>query len=913
MKRVHIPRVTGHSLNKINEDIKNSLKNDLDFVSGHPADVLIQHYVSGIGLSKKYGRKILIQPIDGTRINPRMVSSMNNFDLILAPAEASKRIMESEGVKRPIRIVPNYYDDDLLDEKSNFFERRYPEKKYTFYSETTGIKRKNVDNILRYFLEEFSGTQEAKNVRLVLKLSSGDKTKMNTLEKIKSEYTNAPEVDIYNHWLNNEDLNSLRRGIDCYITLSYMEGFCIPLLNAAVLKKDIICMNSTISGYMDFINSNNAILIPVKKIPIDSKFESLLIYDKSSIWEEPIYGEYRSALRKAFSGTYNFKKDQDYSNFSKASVMQKYLEEILGREPLMYCITRDKRWDEYLGISRDLERIGVVDSSSFEFAKTVENQIKRHGVLKNSPANYELQSHLNVLRSRTRSKMEYSLICEDDILVVRDDEKLDDIVNRAPSDWDVIFLGGMNHFHNPIRVNKEFYKCRYSFNAHSYIVRNSFIPRLITELEKREAECDVIFAKMQETGIGNWYGLCRDMIIPSGKDKPRFIKVFPRSYKEIGSLKNKTGNLQITRISSYAGIKGIKYIGVRGSSGYSNSAKDYILGINELGVPITPHLLKHDESSYLTGSKNSMVNSLSDNNLTYDNMIIHMVPDNWPREVGVHWKEGVQKIGYFVWEADKLPTEWIESFKYVDKIAVPCEWNKHLLEKSGFDKPIGVIPHIYNDVKPSSFNIDGLQNEFVFYTIGQFTGRKGIKDTIRSFLGAFTSEDNVALVVKTGGYEYIDSERNRVLSEIQSIVSEFPNPAKVIPIVRELSDENIAYIHSIGDCFVSLSKAEGWGLGMFDATLKGKPVICTGYGGQLDFTCGPYINYEMGPINDSYKWFNEEQNWAYPDISHGSLLMRNVYENIGSYRNIALEHSKKITEKFSSENVSRKFLDFILS
>ena len=180
-------------------------------------------------------------------------------------------------------------------------------------------------------------------------------------------------------------------------------------------------------------------------------------------------------------------------------------------------------------------------------------------------------------------------------------------------------------------------------------------------------------------------------------------------------------------------------------------------------------------------------------------------------------------------------------------------------------------------------------------------------------MGAFTSEDNVALVVKTGGYEYIDSERNRVLSEIQSIVSEFPNPAKVIPIVRELSDENIAYIHSIGDCFVSLSKAEGWGLGMFDATLKGKPVICTGYGGQLDFTCGPYINYEMGPINDSYKWFNEEQNWAYPDISHGSLLMRNVYENIGSYRNIALEHSKKITEKFSRENVSRKFLDFILS
>ncbi len=49
--------------------------------------------------------------------------------------------------------------------------------------------------------------------------------------------------------------------------------------------------------------------------------------------------------------------------------------------------------------------------------------------------------------------------------------------------------------------------------------------------------------------------------------------------------------------------------------------------------------------------------------------------------------------------------------------------------------------------------------------------------------------------------------------------------------------ELIRLVNSI-DCFVSLHKAEGWGLGIAEALSLGKKVIVTSYSGNLDFCTG---------------------------------------------------------------------------
>ena len=326
---INVANVKGHSLNKINNDIISSLSSYYEFTDDKKADIFIQHYVASIP-NYPYKKTILIQPIDGTIINPIHVKNMNKYNLILAPSNSSKDIMEKNGVRAPIQVIPNYYDSSLLKEDNGYFSRRYHNKKYTFYSDTTAINRKNVENIVKYFLEEFASTPESNNVRLVMKLSSDNTQRINNLRKMISEYDSNIEVDILNSWLKQDDINSLIKGSDCYISLSYMEGFCIPLLNAAFLKKDIITLRTKISGYVDFIDDKNAVLVNTKIIPIDTAHESLLIYDKKSIWEEPNYLEYKAAMRKVLNGSYFFDKTRDYSYFSIENVIKMYKEAIIS-------------------------------------------------------------------------------------------------------------------------------------------------------------------------------------------------------------------------------------------------------------------------------------------------------------------------------------------------------------------------------------------------------------------------------------------------------------------------------------------------------------------------------------------------------------------------------------------------------
>ncbi len=74
---------------------------------------------------------------------------------------------------------------------------------------------------------------------------------------------------------------------------------------------------------------------------------------------------------------------------------------------------------------------------------------------------------------------------------------------------------------------------------------------------------------------------------------------------------------------------------------------------------------------------------------------------------------------------------------------------------------------------------------------------------------------------------------------------------RIVLSTRGLDRAGIDALHAAGDCFVSLSRGEGWGLGAFDAGSHGHPIVVTGWGGTLDMlpTGYPYcVDYE--PADD---------------------------------------------------------------
>ena len=84
------------------------------------------------------------------------------------------------------------------------------------------------------------------------------------------------------------------------------------------------------------------------------------------------------------------------------------------------------------------------------------------------------------------------------------------------------------------------------------------------------------------------------------------------------------------------------------------------------------------------------------------------------------------------------------------------------------------------------------------------------------------------------------------------------------------------------DCYVSLHRAEGFGYTLAESMWLGKPVIGTGYSGNVDFMTAQnsyLVAHRLVPIGPANEPYPAEGKWAEPDVDHAAALMREVFEH----------------------------------
>ena len=84
------------------------------------------------------------------------------------------------------------------------------------------------------------------------------------------------------------------------------------------------------------------------------------------------------------------------------------------------------------------------------------------------------------------------------------------------------------------------------------------------------------------------------------------------------------------------------------------------------------------------------------------------------------------------------------------------------------------------------------------------------------------------------------------------------------------------------DAYASLHRAEGFGLTMADAMAAGKPVIATGYSGNLDFmdpATAHLVPYELMEVGSGAEPYPADAVWAEPDLDAAADLMRAVFDD----------------------------------
>jgi glycosyltransferase involved in cell wall biosynthesis len=313
--------------------------------------------------------------------------------------------------------------------------------------------------------------------------------------------------------------------------------------------------------------------------------------------------------------------------------------------------------------------------------------------------------------------------------------------------------------------------------------------------------------------------------------------------------------------------------------------------------------------------------------IEYDTVIVHLVPEYY-----AHWRAleaGKTVVGMTVWETETLQAHWPDTLNRMDALIVPCHWNREVFLANGITRPIGVTPHVHGTPGNSRpLALDGVRDhDFVFYAIGAWTERKGLHLTLESYLRAFSGDDQVVLVIKTSNLNerrrrytrrwwFVTRHLDTTRREIQRTRRQLPSPARVLAITEPLSDAEMHGLHSRGDCYVSLTRAEGWGLGAYEAAFTGNPIIMTEHGGQLEFlpdTLGYLVDYQLIPAETSgaLDAARRGHRWAAPDLAHGARLMREVYTHPEAARERGHRLQAFVREQFEAETIIREMLAFV--
>jgi glycosyltransferase involved in cell wall biosynthesis len=114
-------------------------------------------------------------------------------------------------------------------------------------------------------------------------------------------------------------------------------------------------------------------------------------------------------------------------------------------------------------------------------------------------------------------------------------------------------------------------------------------------------------------------------------------------------------------------------------------------------------------------------------------------------------------------------------------------------------------------------------------------------------------------------------------------------------------DEMRGLIRS-SDCYISLHRSEGLGLGLAEAMYLGKPTIATAYSGNLEFMNkynSTLIPYTLVPIPRRIYPNCEGQYWAQVDIGAAAKSMQTLVLNPAQGLNLGKQATVDIREKHS--------------
>lgn len=205
-----------------------------------------------------------------------------------------------------------------------------------------------------------------------------------------------------------------------------------------------------------------------------------------------------------------------------------------------------------------------------------------------------------------------------------------------------------------------------------------------------------------------------------------------------------------------------------------------------------------------------------------------------------------KKVAITTWETSTLPEHLAGALAEFDLVIVPSAFCRDAMDyrstirrtspSGSLHDKIAIVPHGFDpdwwwgvgETQPQP--PPAHDHRYRFYSIGAWCERKNHLGLIAAYFHAFTRDDPVSLMVVSAGAD---------MNAIRSLIARTGIDPAQLPELHvpgePLTENQLRGLHAEADCFVSATRAEGFGLPHFEAGFMGKTVASPLYGGHSDF------------------------------------------------------------------------------
>jgi glycosyltransferase involved in cell wall biosynthesis len=235
-------------------------------------------------------------------------------------------------------------------------------------------------------------------------------------------------------------------------------------------------------------------------------------------------------------------------------------------------------------------------------------------------------------------------------------------------------------------------------------------------------------------------------------------------------------------------------------------------------------------------------------------------------------------IGCCVWEASELPDAYKRSISLVQEIWTCSKYCVDIFQP--YNSKVVCMPYAVERDKTCSDQ----DRSFVRAATGHEPGcvyflavtklddkRKNVNALIHIFRHCKRAMPKARLIIKAVGGDVLLKGRD----------------PQIIYLCEEMSNSQINALYEMADVYVSVHHSEAWGLTISDAMIFRKPVLATGYSGNLEFMTPEnsfLLDFTESYIRprDCFGLFHTGMKWAYPrleDIAEKLLILYEHYRS----------------------------------